>query len=189
MININNFLKSIKDKINEIYVRRQETILIQQKINEEYQHHLNEMKTGANLPNDPICTILLQKDEICHLCCDAQRYEEKVMNTGYSKGYGDISIRITKRITLHSGGTKGHTVNKNVGIKYPGELYITNKRIIFIAEKKNFSISYKNLLSFTDNKYGITLKVENASYTLLLNNVKYVDAVLKGAINKYVNKS
>lgn len=181
-------LDSIKNSFAEAKRKNNERLVAIQEAKEERKKHLLEMYNGNNLPNEPTSGILLQKGEICHTSYPAVRYETKTVTKGYAGGYSGVSIKVAKGVTFHTGGTRGHAVKEQVGVKYPGKIYITNKRVIFVADKKNFTITYGKLISVTPYRDGFGFNKENGSYIILLNNVEYMGAVLNGAINNFLNK-
>ena len=129
-----------------------------------YYKLLWEIENGYLPETQP--PILLQKSEICHYVTDADRIETKIERTGYVSGSRGVSIRIAKGITYRVGSTRGYPIKEEVTYKYPGMLCLTNKRIIFHADKKGFVIPLKSLISLDTYSDGIKLFKSTTNYLL-----------------------
>lgn len=149
---------------------------------------LQNISSGNNLPVASSEGILLQKNEICYYRCSASRYETKTKTVGYEGGYAGLSFKVTKGVTLHTGGTRGHAVKKEVGVEYPGMLYITSKRIIFVADKKHFVVNFAKIVGAKSYKDGFGVQTEKSTYNVMVLDAPYVHAILNGAITNFMNK-
>lgn len=183
-------LDTIKNKIDESNKKKEEKRLDKLKAEEERKILLKNLSEGNNLPVLMSAPILLQKNEICHFACYAKRYETKLKTVGYEGGYSGVSVRVAKGVTFHTGGTRGHAIKQNVGVEYPGNLYITSKRLIFLGDKKNFTITFNKILGANCFKDGFNIQTEKTTYGILVNDSMYVCAIINGAVsNSLGNKA
>jgi hypothetical protein len=51
----------------------------------------------------------------------------------YTGGYGGVSVRIAKGLSVHSGSTRGRSQAVRVVSKTPGVVYLSDKRIVFLG--------------------------------------------------------
>ncbi len=167
-----------------LHVKREIEIKKVQETENKKQEAFNFYRQGRYLPIIQ-CSIILHKEELCHLVCNAERYEVKERTMGYSSGYGGVSFRVAKGVSLHTGRSRGRSIKGNVSYKYSGNLYITNKRIIFTGSNKNFSIDVSKLLEYKLYKDGVMFNTNRMSYTVLVENIEYVGAILQGIINNF----
>ncbi|MFL0198294.1 hypothetical protein ACJDU8_22415 [Clostridium sp. WILCCON 0269] len=142
-------------------------------------------RQGKSLPRMR-CNIILHKGEICHLACGAKRYEVKNKSVGYSGGYGGVSFRIAKGVSIHTGRSRGHTIRRDISYEYVGTLYITNKRVIFTGSNKNFSINLSKLLEYKIYSDGILFNTDKISYMVLINDSQCAGAILAGTVNNFL---
>ena len=182
------FLDTIKNKIEENNKKQEEKRLVKQKEKEEREAYLLDLSKGNNLPNVG-APILLQKNEICHLYCSVQRYETKTVTTGHVGGYSGVSFKVAKGVSFHTGGVKSRPIKEEVGVKQPGQLYVTNKRILFVSDKKNFTITYSKLIGVKPYSNGFSFQTDKTSYGILTNDMMYVGAILNGSVTNYLNEN
>lgn len=121
-------------------------------INLDYQ--MKERVYLAN-KNNPYCDVLpfelkmsfpkvnytgffSQKNEAIIYVVPAYSYVEKEKTMGYTGKSAGVSMRVAKGLTVRTGGSGGSVVRQNVREEFAGDYIITNKRIIFVAEKAGF---------------------------------------------------
>lgn len=101
--------------------------------------------------------ILLKNGEICYFYEVSELIEEKTVSTRVG-GYSGVSVRVAKGVTLHTGGSRGHTLkHAEKTITDTGMLVITNKRIIFSGQKKTISIPYSKVVVIIKYDDAITV--------------------------------
>lgn len=181
-------LKSKIEKYNEECQLKKQQLIEQQREDEEIKARI---RNGENMPViEPIDGLILQKNEICHCACLSYRRETKNETVGYECGYGGVSLRVAKGVTLHSGGTRSHAVKKDVVHEYQGATCITNKRVVFLpfADGKSFSIPLRSLIGFSKQYDGYIFQKENNSYSVRLgkSELEIIDVVLTGALKNYI---
>lgn len=116
----------------------------------------------------------LKPDEVCFYRGRAQSAKKKTVTTGYKGGGGGVSFRIAKGVSVHTGKSKREAVRETVTEKYPATLYITNMRVILVAEKYGFSITFPSILQVKRYADGFVLFQTSKSYTVYTNDVNSV---------------
>lgn len=128
------------------------------KIEDRYKtqnHTLYEISEG-NLSND----ILLKSNENVYLqLAGVAYYQEKVVRRDVT--YSGVRWAAN---SLRAGNISYTTnsVNGFVGQEY-GNLYITNKRIIFIGDKYNKSINFSSIVTYNLFKDGVIISIANTN--------------------------
>jgi hypothetical protein len=128
--------------------------------------------------------IILQKNEICHFAIDATRLETKTVTTGYSGGSRGVSVRIAKGVSYRVGAYRAHPVKEEVTYKYPGNLVITSKRIVFVASEKGFSMLINKLDNIEPYRDGLGFQKGTTYYLLTLEYPDLVGLIISGAVNR-----
>jgi hypothetical protein len=112
--------------------------------------------------------ILLKKNEICHFVTSAQLMEEKT-KTRYVGGSQGVSFRVAKGVTFRSGSFRGRAIKEtNKEVTDTGILYVTNKRVLFVGNKKNVSYPINKILDICKYTDGIKFQKENESNLISL---------------------
>lgn len=79
-----------------------------------------------------------QKGEAIIYAAPVQVFTDKEKLVGYTGNSAGASVRVTKGVTLHTGGRSGKAVRENVRDYVSGDYIITNKRLIFISNTSGF---------------------------------------------------
>lgn len=127
--------------------------------------------------------INLQKDEVCFYSGTAQAYHKKNVVTGYSGRSAGVSVRVAKGLSVHTGGSGGKSIRGDVVEKYPGRFYLTNKRLILLAEKYGFAVSIPKILQIQFRSDGIIIHLESKQHTFLTQDVERIKAII-GLMNE-----
>lgn len=141
------------------------------------------VKKAAQITGLPVVSfpeaILLKPDEVCHYQSFAKVGIVKNQVTGRTGGYGGVSFRIAKGVTLHSGSSGGKSIRENVLYTYPGIFSMTNQRIIMTGEK-GFEYPIAKLTAMTpyQGKSGITLQFGKISHSLLMSEPYWVPKII-----------
>lgn len=124
--------------------------------------------------------IMLKEGEICHFQRAASVLIVKNEVVGRTGGYGGVSIRVARGVTLHSGRTAGRTIRDDVAHTYPGIFSMTSSRFIMTGEK-GFEKPIDKLTSCVPygNMDGITLQFGRSVYTLLMEDNFWVPKILE----------
>lgn len=102
--------------------------------------------------------IFLQKNESCHFKADVKLHEIRKVSTGVQYHGSTYRMKIAKGWYLRSGNIKGSRQYQDVmTLIDTGVLYITSKRILFVGEKGNKTITYSQILDLTPYSDGIQI--------------------------------
>lgn len=128
---------------------------------------------SGKLPTIQSDKLILNAGEICHFVDVAAIVTEK---TRYKSRRVGGSYRIWRGFTMHTGDSTSVPITEPEYTK--GILFITNKRIVFFAEKYGFDQKIIKLSAKKIYSDAITLQFGNKTYGLLLPNGDIVQAVL-----------
>lgn len=117
--------------------------------------------------------IMLQNNEVCQCKCYGERYEIK-MTTRHTKKHRGVTVRIAKGFSFNIGGGRSREITEEVETKERGLLFITNKRIIFTGQKKNFIVNYPNIIAIKPFNHGFVFQTENIGYKIYIDDIKFV---------------
>lgn len=114
-------------------------------------------------------SILLRPMETCYYQAEASTLVVKNQVVGHTANSSGVSVRVAKGVTLHSGGSRGHSIRGNVAYTYPGLFTMTNQRFVMTGEK-GFEHPIEKVTSITpyNGFEGITFQFGRSSYTLLM---------------------
>ena len=91
----------------------------------------------------------LRKDEACYFEGEGFSYHTKDVVSGYRRTSSGSSVRIMRGYSLHSSNGQSDVIRQTVKTEYPGRLFITNERIVFLAERYGFDIGFDKLSNIT----------------------------------------
>jgi len=129
----------------------------------------------------------LQRNEVCHAHVAADLHEmRKVTRRVNYRGYS-TSVKVFKGFYIRSGSYRVGRETQDVLAKIDsGDLYVTNKRVIFLGAHKNVTIRVANILSVTQYSDGI--EVEKGSgknpFFLFSDNVVFLAKILQRVMNE-----
>ena len=96
----------------------------------------------------------LNPGESCYFEGEGFSYHSKDIIVGYTRSSYGSSMRVVKGYSIHRSNGQSNAIRKTVRTEYPGRLYITNERIVFLAERYGFDIEFNKLSNITMyNKY------------------------------------
>ena len=100
--------------------------------------------------------IFLQKDETCHYQGSVDLYEIRTKTASYKYRGPAVRMKITKSLYYRMGNLKTARETKDVmTLIDSGDLYITNKRILFNGSKANKVIKYSQIVDLTPYTDGV----------------------------------
>lgn len=111
--------------------------------------------------------IILTKGEECHFAERAILVKEKVTKRYEGRSNG-VSIRLSKHVTYRTGQNRGKPVEEVTQEKTKGLVYVTNKRIIFMADKNAFDKKYSTLTGCTPFSNAVKLQFGTKTFTLMV---------------------
>lgn len=151
--------KKKQEKQAEEAAKAKELARIQ--FNQDLERYIEDF-TCHGLPQVKVDQLQLTNGEICHFSSEATQCKIKNRVVGYEGGYRGHSIRIAKGLSFRLGSTAKQAVRADVEFTTQGHLYVTNKKIVFIAPANSKSISINSIVSL--NKHN--------QYVVILNNQK-----------------
>lgn len=98
----------------------------------------------------------LKQDEACYFEGEGISYHTKDVVSGYGR-----SMRIMRGYSVHRSNGYSDAVRQTVRTPYPGRLFITNERIVFLAERYGFDIGFNKISNIT--MYNEYLEVFSSS--------------------------
>ena len=113
-----------------------------------------EGKLSKTFPSN----LILKKDErLIFDIPEIELCEDRVVKSG--GGYMGFSVRIMKGVSMRVGGFQGG-VEKQVSPIDEGNFILTNKRIVFVGEKKSveFLLSHINTIEVLDHGFTLSRK-------------------------------
>lgn len=173
------FTRLISLKKKEAYKQAQ----INKERQEQIQSALDRIKNEPLLIFSP-SKALLKKDEAAHFCQHGQLMELKTV--GYEGKTASASLRVSKNITIRSGGVKGKAIKNYVCVS-EGELVVTPARIIFAGNNKSLDIKIDKLTSLEQYEGAITLHIGEKSHIIVFKDP--VQSVIAKAVIQRVLES
>ncbi len=106
--------------------------------------------------------IFLQKGEVCHYLGFAKLYENKTKTTRLKYRGPVFRLRITKSLYYRMANMRVDKVTKDVmTLIDSGNLYVTNKRILFTGSKGNKTIRYGRIVDLTPYRDGVKISKDS----------------------------
>ena len=112
---------------------------------------LGDMTAGEMLDELELHDVSMQlkRGENCYFEGVGFSYHSKDIVTGYrSNSYGS-SMRVMKGYSIHRSTGQSKAIRETISTEYPGRLFITNQRIVFLAERYGFDINFNKLSNIT----------------------------------------
>lgn len=143
---------------------------------------LDGIREGKSLPIAQ-APIILQRNEICHFSISATRLFSKKVTVGYEGSSRGISVRVAPGVRFYTGRSKGYPVKAEITEKYDGTIVVTSKRVVFISDRKGFTIPLNKLVAVTPYSDGYGFQKDSTNYLVLLPDAEYFGAILNGVIS------
>ena len=118
---------------------------------------------GGSLPVLKSDKLILKKGEDCHYVDVGAVITDR---KHYQSGRRGASVRVAKGWTVHSGSVTSVPVTTYEVTK--GILFITNKRIVFVAQKHGFSQKISSLTAMTLYDDGLVLQINGTAQRIVL---------------------
>jgi hypothetical protein len=132
---------------------------------EQTKHLLDKYKLfwkidNGDIPNVDV-QISLQKNETCHFKTNINLFELRRITRRINYGGPTLRLKIMKGVYYRAGSLGIQIVSQDVMTHVDsGNLFLTNKRIIFIGSKKNTTIRLNKVLDFECFKNGVSISKE-----------------------------
>ncbi len=141
-----------------------------------------QISADAPLPVVP-SNVMLANGEVCHYCGPATFVKTKNVVVGYSGGSRGTSVRIAKGMSVHLGARKAAPIRGDVQERTQGVLSITNKRVVFSANKGAFDKKISALSAVTPYQNGIAFQFGDQQYPLETRQPEYIYQILARVVN------
>lgn len=138
---------------------------------------------GQPLPVVRCNGVMLGSGETCHYSKPATFVKTKNVVVGHSGGHSGVSIRVMKGMSYRIGQSQSTAIRGNVQEKTGGILTVTNKRIIFSANKGAFDKPLSSLSSITPYKDGIGFQFGSQQFPLITADAPYIYQIVSRVIN------
>ncbi len=151
---------------------------------------LREIASG-NIPEVNVSNMVFQKGEKAYWSEGAKLIEERVIKRRYEGGSRGVSIRIAKGLSYRVGAHRGHLVADLAIVPVSfGEFVITNKRVVFIGDKKSFSLKLEKILNIEFYSDGVNMSEESGKHRLVQfledRNMDIIGSVISYAVNNRI---
>lgn len=139
-------------------------------------------------PEEPLpiviaSNLLISTEEVCHYSQHATYVKTKNVVVGYSGGSRGTSIRVAKGVSFRVGASKASPVRGDVIEKTDGILSITNKRIVFSANKGAFDKKISALSAITPYQNGVAFQFGDHQYPLETADAEYILQIVNRIVN------
>lgn len=142
-----------------------------------------QLSNNDELPIITSSNLLLSNGETCHYSGSATFIKSKNVVVGYSSGHSGVSIRVAKGMSYRVGASKASPIRGDVQERTVGTLTITNKRVVFSANRGAFDKKIVNLSSVTPYSDGLAFQFGSQQYPLEIKNPTYVYQILARIVN------
>lgn len=175
-----NKIKSKKEaKINELNRIRIEE---ENRIRAEEERYLSI--SNGNLPELTEINLLTKKGEYCHYAENVKRIVVTT-RTSYKTRSSGVNFRVAKGVSVGSRESYTEPIKTSNSNEYEGTLYITNKRIVFLASEKGVEIPFSKLLGVQPYSDGVELFIASKSYIFRIDDMREFSAIMSGIGTKY----
>lgn len=122
---------------------------------------------SGQLPQFNTKTIMLGKNETCRFIDKAVLVTQKTQKE-YKRRSNGSSIRVAKGFTVHTGGGTTTPIEHTVNEYTQGFIYVTDKRIIFVAQEKSFEKKIKNLTAVVPYSDAVGLQYGSQTFNIMV---------------------
>ena len=123
--------------------------------------------------------VLLRPGEICHYQTDASVVVMRNQVVGHTGGHSGVSVRVAKGVTLHTAGSRGHSVRADVPYIYPGTFTMTNQRMIMTGEKGfEYPISKLAALTPWNHAEGVIFQFGRSTHIVEMSEPYWIQKIL-----------
>ncbi len=158
IVDAQRYSKEDEDELNNIFNKLQ----MKPSYPVEFKKYraLWEIEKNGDFELTPIDDVptALQSNETVYFTCDSNWYQQNTRKE--LKGYigGSVGFRITKGVNIRVGKmVPQYDIIEELKSLSFGKMYITNKRIQFIGDKKSTNLTYGRLVDFRLFKNGIEI--------------------------------
>lgn len=123
----------------------------------QYFREIARIEGGGELHSGNPSGLILQKNELGHMCLPAVLFEERVVSRNLVGGSQGVNIRIMKGVSYRVGQRKGQMTSQSGMVPISDGYFIaTNKRLVFSGDRKSVSTPFAKLLDLHVFSDGVT---------------------------------
>ena len=162
------------------------------KFDEKTKTKIEKLKFYWLIENEelPIITVSinLQKNELCYFASRVDWLENRTVTKRINYGGPTARIKIIKGVYYRAGSMGVQRVtSEELQLIDSGQLYLTNKRLIFVGNKKNSSIQLSKVLSINPYSDGVGVEKDSGKSPIfrLSDNADILAMTLTRVINDF----
>ena len=118
--------------------------------------------------------LVLKDGEVCYYYGEAESFNIKNIITRYESVGGYAGIRIMKGVTIGRSQSVRVPIREDVEERYPAKFFITNKRLVLIADKYGFDLDINKITSVEMFRNGFKYTYKDKPRYVLSNDYKYI---------------
>jgi hypothetical protein len=164
-------LNKVNEKLEErrIIIKEKHAAELQQK--EDLNTYIKSVSVGKALPNNISSTnspiMLKPKEELILIFNGVNLAESRAVRLTQSRGRsGGVSVRVAKGVSVRSGsgGSKSVSISHDEMTRIDtGTLILTNKRLVFMGDKKSVNIDLRKIIVVKPFNNAIDVQIEGKS--------------------------
>ncbi len=139
---------------------------------------------GGVLPVVSGVPVILAEGEVARFFAPARRYITKTKAIGRTGSGGGVSVRVAKGISVRSGGGASQTVYDDVTDAFAGQVVLTDRRIVFLANQNGFDCKLAAISAITPEGDRIMIQAGSKSYRLTVAQQGHFAKVLEMVVRK-----
>lgn len=133
--------------------------------------------------------LILKGDEQVHFRGRADLLEERVISRKYQGGSSGVNIRVARGVSFKVGQHKGRSVSEKGIVNIDeGDFYVTSQRLVYKGGKKNFSLTFTQLVGYEVFKGGIDISSNRGNTKMLKFKETFDPDMLELLINVAITK-
>lgn len=151
--------------VNKRRIKRQKAA--RKEANKAYMtaQDIETIQTGG-LPSVSDVPVILADGEVAHYFAPAWRYITKTKAVGRTGSGGGVRVRVAKGVSVAAGGGASQTVYDDVTDSFPGQVVLTDRRIVFLAQQNGFDCKLDAISAITPEGDRIMIQAGAKNYRL-----------------------
>lgn len=147
------------------------------------ERDIQQIQSGV-LPVLSDVPVILAEGESARYFAPARRYVTKTKAVGRTGSGGGVSVRVSKGVSLRSGGGASQTVYDDVTDVFPGQIVLTDRRVVFMAKQNGFDCKLSSVSAITPEGDRIMIQAGAKSYRLTVEQQGHFAKVLEMVTGK-----
>lgn len=121
---------------------------------------------AGGLPSLAGVPVVLGDGETACFFAPARRYITKKKAVGRTGSHGGVSVRVAKGVSVRSGGGASQTVYDDVTDAFPGQVVLTNRRVVFLATQNGFECGLDTISAIAPEGGRVLIQAGAKTYRL-----------------------